>query len=121
MEDHKVLGMKPRRKLSFFGRIMEAVRVGFCMLTVCAISILGISSLVWAALVALDPRHSLLEAMFMVARFDRIPLGLASGLAVFFAAVTWDSARIRLDSFETLADRDHAAVRFRRRLHQERE
>jgi hypothetical protein len=91
------------------------------MLTLCAISILGISSLVWAALVALDPRHSFLEAMLTVARFDRIPLGIASGLAVFFAAVTWDSARIRLDSFESLADREPAAVRFRQRVHRERE
>jgi hypothetical protein len=105
MQDRRVLGMNPRRKLSFFQRVLEAIQVGIWMLAFCAISIAGFAALAWAVLVALDPRHQALEAMTTVVQFARIPLGVASGLSVFFAAITWDSARMRIDSFKTLADR----------------
>jgi hypothetical protein len=121
MQDRNVLGMKPRRKLSFIGRVREAVRVGLWMLAFCAISITGIAAFVWAVLVALDPRHQAFEAMTTVVQFARIPLGVASGLAVFFAAVTWDSARMRIDSFETLADRRIIPSAKKERLSSERE
>ena len=121
MQDRNVLGIKPRRKLSFIGRVREAVQVGLWMLVFCAISITGIAALLWAVLVALDPRHQAIEAMTTVLQLARIPLGVAFGLAVFFAAVTWDSARMRIDSFETLADRRHVPSEKRHGLHSERE
>jgi len=121
MQDQKILGMKPRRKLSFAGRIFEALRVGFCMLAICAICILGVSFPVWAILVALDPRHRAFEVISAVARFDQIPLGVALGLSAFFSAVTWDTARVRLDSYKTLADRQPERVRQNQKLHGRRE
>jgi len=121
MQDRRVLGMKPRRKLSFAQRVLEAIQVGLWMLAFCAILITGIAALVWAVLVALDPRHQAFEALTTVVQFARIPLEVASGLAVFFAAVTWDSARMRIDSFETLADRRNVPSGKRHSLHSERE
>jgi len=91
------------------------------MLTFCAISIAGIAALAWAVLVALDPRHQAFQALTTVVQFARIPLEVASGLAIFFAAVTWDSARMRIDSFETLADRRQIPSEKSHRLHSERE
>jgi hypothetical protein len=120
MKDHQVLGLKPRRKLSLVGRILEAVRVGLCMLALCACAILGISLLAWVILLALDPRHQALEAISAVLRLVRVPMGVACGLSVFFTAVTWDSARMRNDSFETLADR-RAPARSRQPLREKPE
>lgn len=121
MQEQKALGMRPRRKLSPAGRILEALRVGICMLTICAISILGMSIVLWAFVFALSPRHQALEAFLVVAQFARIPFGLALGLSAFFSAVTWDTARVRIDSFETLADRRQFATKARERFHRRRE
>jgi len=73
----------------FIARLQESVQVGYRIFLFCATSIAGFSAVAWVVLAALDPRHSLLTAALLVARFSRIPWAVDACLATFFAFVNW--------------------------------
>jgi len=94
----------------FLEKLKEAVQVGFGVFLFCTVSIVGISAAGWAILVVLDPAHSILVAAIQVTRFDLIPLGVTAGLAIFFAALSWDSPWATTEAFERNIQRRLTAI-----------
>ena len=94
----------------FLEKLKEAVQVGLGVFLFCAVSIVGISAIAWPILIALDPVHSTLTSAIRVARFDLIPLGVITGLAIFFAALSWDSPWASTETFERNIQRRLTAI-----------
>ena len=105
----------------FHKKLKEAAQVGFGLFTFCLISIAGLSTIVWLTLLALDPAHSAINAALRVADLARIPLGVTTGMSIFFAAVTWDSAGIRAPAIERSSSPASSLIPYRRTVEHERE
>jgi hypothetical protein len=118
--------MKASRKkwnggVPFLVRLQEAVQVCFGVFLFCTSSILGISAIVWLVLVAIDPQHEPLRAALAVARFSRIPWGVTTGLAIFFAAVNWQSTERRANLLNLSVSRRLSEIEKRLGFDRERE
>jgi hypothetical protein len=121
--------MKVSRKkwnggVPFLIRLQKSFQVCVGVFVFCTCSILGISAIGWLVLVAIDPQHKPLMAALVVARFSRIPWGITTGLAIFFAAVNWQSTQRRgerLEVSEISVSRRLAAIEKRLGLSRERE
>jgi hypothetical protein len=111
----------PRGKDSFLDRLLEVAKVAIGSLLFCSVSIVGVAAVAWVILVAFDAHRSAIADAVLVARYARIPFGVAAGLAIFFAAVSWESARIRPNGFEESVDRRLAAIERRLGIQRERE
>ena len=102
-------------------KLKDATRVAWGVFLFCSVSIVGLSILAWLVLWVLDPMHSAFAAAKWVARFDRIPLGVTSGMAIFFAAVSWDSAEARLGNLNRSVHRRLTVIENRLGIKYERE
>ncbi len=103
-------------RVPFIEKLKEAVQVGLGVFLFCAVSIVGISAIAWPILIALDPAHSTFTAAIRVVRFDLIPLGVVTGLAIFLAALSWDSPWTKTENFERNVHRRLIAIEKRLKM-----
>ena len=107
--------MNSQRKQSndaapFLLRLREAIQVGLGLFLFCTVSMLGIAAIAWLVSVAMDPHHSGVKAALEIVRFSRIPLGVTTGLAIFFAAVSWRSTEPGNEPSNIQVDRRRVAT-----------
>jgi len=108
-------------RVPFLEKLQEAVQVGLGVFVFSAVSIAGISAVAWPILIVLDPAHSTLTAAIRVWRFDVIPFGVTTGLAIFFAALSWNSPWVTTETFERSVHRRLTAIEERLRMESRRE
>ena len=111
----------PRRNDSYPDRLFEVAQVAIGTLIFCSVTIVGLAAAAWVILVVADARHSGVNAVVLVAQYVRVPFGVAAGLSIFFAAVSWDSVRMRPSQLDESIDRRLAAIEQRLGIERVRE